>query len=77
MSKLEQTILRVANQELTAIECGFREAATLAFQNVMAFVMLAHMKDSGLSEDAIKQLLNIENKAALALSAFPELTPKQ
>lgn len=72
MHQLEQTIIKAARGELQRLRAPSstsedRDDALAAFQALNALVMLAHIQDSGLSENAIKELLAIELEAAQAI----------
>jgi hypothetical protein len=66
--KLEQTILDVANQRLLELESyaeenDISEDFFIRFSELTGLTELAHLADSGLSEDTITELINIEKKA--------------
>ncbi|MCY1165278.1 hypothetical protein D9M73_51810 [compost metagenome] len=70
--KLEQTIIKAARGELQRLRTRSstaedRDDALTAFQSLTALVMLAHIKDGGLSENAIVELLTIEKESSQAI----------
>lgn len=75
MTKLEQAIIDTARNELLRMQRPLTnpedvEEATSAFHTLMAYAMLAHLSNSGLSEAAIAELLAFEKEAAQSISRF-------
>lgn len=68
-TQLEQTILNSARVELLLLKQSSQSDESnddlqTTFITVTTLVMLGHIKDSGLSEGAVVELLAIENEAA-------------
>ncbi|QOI07946.1 hypothetical protein [Pseudomonas savastanoi] len=80
MSKLETTIIQCARDHLNTLrnisaepESIERSSSLSTFNSMLdGLLMLGHIKDSGLSADAIEQLLSIERESSpLTTRSFP------
>lgn len=69
LNKLELTIISLANRHLQEMEYHLKNPKVQggfvdSFQNLMAVVEVAHLADSGLSEETTRMLIDIEQQAA-------------
>lgn len=68
-NKLELTIISLANRHLQEMEYHLKNPKVQggfvsSFQNLIALVEVAHLADSGLSEETTRMLIDIEQQAA-------------
>lgn len=85
MNQLEQTIIREANNYLSSLKAFYEKTQTAVptegardqyasdHAALCALLVLGHIKDSGMSTEAIAAMQAIENEEAASFRALPSV----